>query len=774
MKCRTRKTMTKVQNRKRGAISSKKIDPTQTAGLRRKLLAEIRKRFAILRGRIVKFVVVEDAFGMTEKKPLLNVERIEMPQIRKEHWQEFLSYVKKQTSLTEESGVEPKSLRAVQSEFSQERADSIPLEKLQWPILISQDGYVLDGNHRWIKAYQAGHPLKVLRLGLDKNGALELMRDFCKAQFVENCGGEGGIPGPCPTLSQKAIGIIRGKYAKFSERYGKRGAVAIMAAMAVTMPLPGNILAVIGAAEGIRAASKLLGNKQYEVVNVFCPTGPGGGQDNSCSPTSSAAHERLAKLAKGRDVISIQESGISVLSSSPFGEIETASNLDFDKALVKELNPNYVYSYGDVDELSVRGIAQHIDGPEKPIDVVRWKGRDYVVDGHHRIVAAKLKDPSMNPKIKARFIDLQPKLPMFGKRVRNSTFDDLLTDVRELYNELRGEVRPTSRREFDADAFTREYVKQVGKPTTNAGRFQFHSTPEKIKAFQDWLREQYKDTLTGKSEEELWKRFAMEGYRKGAGRAWDDVKGAEFKKTHPELYTKDRQESVKSFYQGTREEFLRSSFGRPETAEKLQLLASRSYSDLANVTDDMAVRMGRTLMDGLARGANPREIGQLLDDELDIGENRAEMIARTEIVRAHAEGQLDSMEAMGVEEVGVAVEWSTAGDLRVCRACDSLISVVLKTRESHGLIPRHPQCRCAWLPWLGEDTKDTKRTKAEIEDAIQESLDAEAEGRKEGFETTWVGADLEVDEDRPTGILGETTKNQQQIWEAIASHEEST
>jgi SPP1 gp7 family putative phage head morphogenesis protein len=44
------------------------------------------------------------------------------------------------------------------------------------------------------------------------------------------------------------------------------------------------------------------------------------------------------------------------------------------------------------------------------------------------------------------------------------------------------------------------------------------------------------------------------------------------------------------------------------------------------------------------------------------------------------------------------VELVTAGDLRVCPMCQGLNGKVYTIKEARGLIPVHPQCRCAWVP----------------------------------------------------------------------------
>lgn len=231
------------------------------------------------------------------------------------------------------------------------------------------------------------------------------------------------------------------------------------------------------------------------------------------------------------------------------------------------------------------------------------------------------------------------------------------------------------------------------------------SDPEQVRAFQRWLRTQVSGKLT---DEQLWDAYAKAGFKKGQARAYDDVKAKMPKK-----------ESL-DFYKGSKDQFLRTSFNSPVAKEKVKLLAGRAFDDMEGVTDTMSLRMSRMLTDGLVAGKNPRDIADDLVDEVDIALPRAETIARTEIIRAHAEGQLQSMDDLGVEEVGVAVEWATAGDERVCELCDSLEGVVLKIDEARGMLPRHANCRCAWLPaGVGEDDSDQKDTKKEIDKAIK-------------------------------------------------------
>lgn len=286
----------------------------------------------------------------------------------------------------------------------------------------------------------------------------------------------------------------------------------------------------------------------------------------------------------------------------------------------------------------------------------------------------------------------------------------------------------------DEDAFG---LKKV-TPTANT-RFSFQSTPDQVKAFQSWLKQQFSATVNGLSEQQLWQRYVEEGFKKGQGRAFEDVK-------RPDKVRADTKEKL-SFYEGTKGEFLKSAFGRPESVDKVKLLAGRAFDELEGISNDMSLRMSRTLTDGLVQGKNPRDIAKDLVDEVDIGETRALTVARTEIIRAHAEGQLEAMDQLGVEQVGVAVEWSTAGDDRVCAECEPLEGVVLKLEEARGMLPRHPNCRCAWIPAnVGEDGEEQKATKGEITSAIKASKNA-------GEDDEW-GPNKAISKSRPESQVG--------------------
>ena len=219
------------------------------------------------------------------------------------------------------------------------------------------------------------------------------------------------------------------------------------------------------------------------------------------------------------------------------------------------------------------------------------------------------------------------------------------------------------------------------------GEFAFQTDSAKLAEFEQWLKEQ---RGTHFSSQELWESYIQEGYEKGAARAFQYVEKSD-------LFV-DSSGSVRGFMAGRQSEFLVGLLNGPESAEKLQLLVSRTLTDIVGIGDVLSVKLRRHLADGLAQGDNPRIVARRMANDIRRTRYQAERIARTEIIRAHAEGQLDSLERMGVDQVQVEVEWSTAGDDRVCPQCSPMEGVVIEISKAHNLIPLHPNCRCAWLP----------------------------------------------------------------------------
>lgn len=500
--------------------------------------------------------------------------------------------------------------------------------------------------------------------------------------------------------------------------------------------------------------------------NAFCPTGPGGGQDNSCSPgkggVSSSESKRdisigdrdKAKLIKGSKKIAgkkamqqLEKHGIAISrvdrSDTSQGR---ASYLKYQGVVVVGENASGHDVVHEIGHALDATLASDIRVKDRTFDEQKYwseKNLSQEIALDRKSSTPKGKGPSWGNKVASweyafsepaeAFSHIYASLAGDDTRINGFSIEDAMpktyAKVRQLLKQRR--LLPSPRASI------------ANSQVVNAHRWQFASDPEKIKQFKAWLKTQIIADITGKSERELWEAYTKEGLQKGAGRAFDDTR-------RPQR-VRDQMAGRMDFYQGSRDEFLRSSFHQPVAIEKVQLLAARSFDELEDISTTMATRMTRHLTDGLVRGASPREIARDLDRDIEIGRGRALTIARTEIIRAHAEGQLMALEQLGVEEVGVAVEWSTAGDDKVCELCQPLEGVVLKLDEAKGMLPRHPNCRCAWVPAnVGEDDAGQKDTKFSISQALGISVDREG-----GFDRSrWLGADLTPAASRPQSQVG--------------------
>lgn len=294
-------------------------------------------------------------------------------------------------------------------------------------------------------------------------------------------------------------------------------------------------------------------------------------------------------------------------------------------------------------------------------------------------------------------------------------------------------------------------------------RWTFATDAEKLENYRTWLKTQTDAGLLGVSAGNVktpWMEpYLTSGYKKGLVRAYAD--------TH--------RLGDMPFVEGGKKAFLDMTFNAPVGQSKLKLLSTRAFSQMQGVTAEMDKEMSRVLAQGLSQGHGARAVARDLQKTVTtIERKRARTIARTELIHAHSEGQLDAFEAMNVEGVGVMAEWSTAGDDLVCGICAPLEGVILTVAEARGIIPRHPNCRCTWIPadigehkggtttttWSGEGqglakpgTVPTGKKTGQvhsgpgIEDRIRESIKAEhpkLPAWQARAASRWLGADLKV------------------------------
>ena len=315
--------------------------------------------------------------------------------------------------------------------------------------------------------------------------------------------------------------------------------------------------------------------------------------------------------------------------------------------------------------------------------------------------------------------------------------------MRRRFAEIRRQIVQTIDR---ADALGLRESKPISAKTLLGNvDWKFETDAQKIKLFREWLKEQVDSGLMsvdGNSQEPWTSPYVRSAYLEGTSKAYTSAKGT------------DLADNYDLFEQG-RQQFLQQSFTASAATSKLQLIATRSFTGLQGITQAMDTQLSTILATGIAEGRGPKELARQMTQSIDkLQRTRAETLARTELAYAHSEGQLDGFDKLGIDEITAFVEWSTAGDEKVCKVCQPLQGVVLKVKEARGLLPRHPNCRCSWIPAnVGEKvTPDQKFSKQSVKDATLISIRRET-GLSTGIsargKSTWTGKNLSPTDKKP-------------------------
>jgi len=235
----------------------------------------------------------------------------------------------------------------------------------------------------------------------------------------------------------------------------------------------------------------------------------------------------------------------------------------------------------------------------------------------------------------------------------------------------------------------------------------FPSDSGKTRAFVRWLRELLREEILETTDRQAVRRgehwtgtYIRAAYRKG----WEQAVAR----------LRQRGASV-----DTADDIFR--LGVPQ--RQLRRLYTRVFENLASVTQATAPQVRDVLTRGLAEGVNPRELARRLTKEVrTLQRTRAEVLARTEIIRSHAEASLSRYERAGTTGVTVSGEIATAEDDDVCPICEHVAGDSVPTGQMRDgsftfspsesepnhlagecplLPPLHPRCRCTVLPVVG-------------------------------------------------------------------------
>lgn len=276
--------------------------------------------------------------------------------------------------------------------------------------------------------------------------------------------------------------------------------------------------------------------------------------------------------------------------------------------------------------------------------------------------------------------------------------------------------------------------------TPGKKRFAFPRDSRKVSAFMDWFNRQVNAGIldvreirqVGESIEAAWtNKYINDSYKRGLARS-------RYQLTHGGF---DVPALAETGGVGV-------SMMAPFHIDRVGLLYTRTFNELRGITAAMDQQISRLLAEGLVEGLHPKTLSRMLNHAISgkgstLGlpisyinprtgsrvnyympaQRRAQILARTEVIRAHSEAQLQEFKNWGVEGVGVKAEWMTAGDERVCPDCGALEGSRFTLEQAQGMLPLHPQCRCAWIPY---DTGETVKTSRDaVADNIRDPRDAQ-------------------------------------------------
>lgn len=260
----------------------------------------------------------------------------------------------------------------------------------------------------------------------------------------------------------------------------------------------------------------------------------------------------------------------------------------------------------------------------------------------------------------------------------------------------------------DQDCFgaqKRMVTQQMYPPGYHA--FDYTRSAARVEAFMQWLRlqvnrgiltvQQYRQI--GEAVESAWTNmYVADSYKRGIMRARYEMGKAGMKV--PSIEDSGGIDAV---------------FGLPFHMDRVGLLYTRVFNELTGVTEAMANMISQILAQGMIDGDGPRLLARKMIAAIDgtgagtlgitdklgrfiSAKRRAEMIARTETIRAFHLAAIQEYRNWGVLGIQVKAEWITAGDDRVCAKCESMEGRTFTLDEIEPMIPAHPLCRCLALP----------------------------------------------------------------------------
>lgn len=225
--------------------------------------------------------------------------------------------------------------------------------------------------------------------------------------------------------------------------------------------------------------------------------------------------------------------------------------------------------------------------------------------------------------------------------------------------------------------------------------FAYPSVKDQITAFMGWVDKQIENRILetragaelSRAVEVVWTSYYVRlAYEQGIRRARQEL--IKSNRSIPSLENSGGISGV---------------INNPMNLNKLGLLYSRTFSELKGVTSAMSQQINRVLSQAMTEGKNAKQIARLLVHTIGgpsleltsiLGRfvpvmRRAQMIARTELVRAFHIALINEYRNWGVSGVKIKAEKPIDQNDHICHECNSLEGRTFNLDEIEGMIPLH-------------------------------------------------------------------------------------
>lgn len=131
----------------------------------------------------------------------LKIPRRNMPQVDEKNFGDFFKWLRTEGIQVRRVRVPGAKLKPIQKEISQQAVQQLAKSnspKLKKPFLISKDGFILDGHHRWLAMLQIDRKVTVeaFQVGLKARDAMDVLRAYPRVLFKDKNNAEYNRPDP--------------------------------------------------------------------------------------------------------------------------------------------------------------------------------------------------------------------------------------------------------------------------------------------------------------------------------------------------------------------------------------------------------------------------------------------------------------------------------------------------------------------------------------------------------------------------------------------------